>query len=82
MKAIPSLFFTCIMILLLPGCVTHQTQKLDSMSDESICELLGPEWSSSPEEEALLRIELQHRGVICDQGRIMHASVTAISRHP
>lgn len=41
------------------------------MSDESVCELLGPEWSSSPEEQAVLRTELERRGVICDQGRII-----------
>lgn len=41
------------------------------MSDDSVCEMLGPEWSSSPEEKALLRRELQRRGVVCDQGRII-----------
>ena len=41
------------------------------MSDESICELLGPEWRGSPEEEGLLRRELARRGVICDHGRII-----------
>ena len=41
------------------------------MSDESICELLGPEWSSSAEERLILRDELERRGVICDRGRII-----------
>lgn len=41
------------------------------MSDESICELLGPEWSSSIEEQRLLKKELAHRGVICVNGRII-----------
>ncbi len=41
------------------------------MSDESICELLGPEWSSSIEEQRLLKKELAHRGVICVHGRII-----------
>ncbi len=41
------------------------------MSDESICELLGPEWRSSPEEAGILQRELGRRGVICDHGRII-----------
>jgi predicted aspartyl protease len=41
------------------------------MSDESICELLGPEWRSSLEEEGILRREMERRGVICDHGRII-----------
>ena len=62
--------------LLMHGCATTtvQTLRLDSMSDESICELLGPEWSSSAEEEQILRNELQRRGVICDRGRIIARS--------
>jgi aspartyl protease family protein len=73
MKLTLSLFVTCSVILLLSGCATTtvQTQRLESMPDESVCELLGPEWSSSPEERAILRRELERRGVICDQGRII-----------
>lgn len=41
------------------------------MSDESICELLGPEWNSSLEEKSLLKRELGRRGVICANGRII-----------
>ena len=71
MKFLLPLFFTCIVTLTLSGCSTVQTHKLDSMSDDSICELLGPEWSSSVEEQHLLKKELARRGVICDRGRII-----------
>lgn len=72
MKLFLSLIVICSVILSLSGCATvQQTQRLDSMSDESICELLGPEWRSGPEEEGLLRRELERRGVICDHGRII-----------
>ncbi len=71
MKVFTSLLYICIVALTLSGCVTSQTQKLESMSDDSICELLGPEWSSTPEEKNLLRRELGRRGVICDHGRFI-----------
>jgi len=72
MKLTLSLIYTCSVIFSLSGCTTTvQSQRLDSMSDESICELLGPEWRSSSEEEGLLRRELESRGVICDRGRII-----------
>lgn len=71
MKLLLYLFVTSLIVLSLPGCTTVQTQRLESMSDESVCELLGPEWSSSPEEKAILRRELEQRGVICDHGRII-----------
>lgn len=41
------------------------------MSDESVCEMLGPKWSSSPKDQRLLKKELERRGVICDHGRII-----------
>ena len=41
------------------------------MSDDSICELLGPDWNSSVEQQHLLKKELARRGVICDRGRII-----------
>ncbi|MEA3303934.1 MAG: retropepsin-like aspartic protease, partial [Pseudomonadota bacterium] len=73
MKLTLSLLFICSVMLSLSGCATTtvQSQRLDLMPDKSVCELLGPEWSSSPEERAILRRELERRGVICDQGRII-----------
>ena len=72
MKFILPLFYSCIVAFLLASCATTvQTHRLDSMSDESVCELLGPEWSSSPEEKAVLKRELARRGVICVHGSII-----------
>ena len=55
------------------GCVgvTVTPETMALMSDESICEMLGPGRPSSKEEPSLIRAELDRRGVVCDYGKIV-----------
>jgi len=59
--------------LLLSGCVgvTVSPETMASMSDESICKMLGPGRLSSKEEQSLIRAELDRRGVVCEYGKIV-----------
>jgi hypothetical protein len=70
----PLIKLVLISILLsLSGCVglTVTPETMASMSDGSICEMLGPERPSSKEEQSLIRAELDRRGVVCDSGKIV-----------
>lgn len=62
-----------VVALSLSGCVgmTVTPETMASMSDESICGTLGRGWPSSKEEQSLIRAELDRRGVVCDDGKIV-----------
>ena len=49
--------------------VTITPETMASMSDESICGMLGPGRLSSKEEQSLIRAELDQREVVCDPGK-------------
>lgn len=55
----------------LSGCVTVTRETTASMSNEFLCEMLGPMWAGTQEERLAIREELNRRGVICDYGRIV-----------
>ena len=59
--------------LSLSACVGFSVtpEKMASMSDESICRMLGPGRLSSKEEQSLVQAELDRRGVVCDSGKIV-----------
>lgn len=59
--------------LSLSGCVstTVTPETVASGSDESICGLLDRGWLLSEEERSLIRDELDRRGVVCDDGKIV-----------
>jgi len=70
----PLIKLTLILVALsLSACVgvTVSPESMASMSDESICGMLGPGRLSSKEEQSLFRAELGRRGVVCDHGKIV-----------
>lgn len=57
--------------LLLVGCVTTTPETVPSMSSQFLCEMMGPMWVATPEEQRVVRGELDKRGIVCDYGRIV-----------
>jgi hypothetical protein len=59
--------------LSLSGCVsmTATPETVASVSDESICEMVDRVWPLPKEEQSLIRGEMDRRGLVCDDGKVV-----------
>lgn len=70
-------FYLFALVIYIVGCVTttHEVtttpETVKTMSDQFLCELLGPNWISTSDEQKVIRDELGRRGVVCDFGQIV-----------
>jgi S1-C subfamily serine protease len=68
-----SLFSLLTIVAYLSGCthVTTTPETVTSMSSQFLCQMEGPKWFGTQDEHIAIRSELDKRGVICDNGRIV-----------
>lgn len=63
--------FLLMLVNFVLGCVTTTPETVKTMSDQFLCEMLGPMWITTSEEQRVIGDELNRRGVVCDYGRIV-----------
>lgn len=54
----------------IPSCVTVNTQTVRGMSNEQLCDMLGPAWFSTAREKSAMNGEINRRGVSCFNGQV------------
>lgn len=63
-----------LIIPLITSCVAITPTTLKTMSDDKLCELLGPNWISTSNEREKVYTELKKRNVVCSNGNVIQRS--------